>query len=60
MLDPLVLGFLGLGMLLVLIVLRMPVAYAMILVGGLGVTALNGPDILLSQLKTLAYGRFTL
>ncbi|MFT7026517.1 MAG: TRAP-type mannitol/chloroaromatic compound transport system permease large subunit, partial [Paracoccaceae bacterium] len=53
-------GILGLGVLVALIALRMPIAYAMILVGGLGVTILNGPDIFMSQLKTLAYGQFSI
>lgn len=58
--DALTIGFLGLGVLIVLIALRMPIAYSMILVGGLGVTILNGPDIFFSQLKTLAYGQFSI
>jgi len=57
--DALLIGFAGLGVLVALIALRMPIAYAMILVGGVGVTILNGPAIFASQLKTLAYGRFT-
>ena len=60
MTDPVTLGFLGLGALLILIILRMPIAYAMILVGGIG-TALavpNGANMMLAQLKTLAYGQF--
>jgi len=32
----------------------------MILVGGVGVTILNGPSIFFSQLKTLAYGQFSI
>ena len=60
MADALAIGFAGLGVLIVLIALRMPIAYAMILVGGIGVTLLNGPAIFMSQLKTLAYGRFTI
>lgn len=60
MIDALLIGFAGLGALVVLIVLRMPIAYAMILVGGIGVTLLNGADIFLSQLKTLAYGQFSI
>lgn len=58
--DPITLGFTGLAALLVLIILRMPIAYAMILVGGVG-TALavpNGTTMMLNQLKTLAYGQF--
>jgi tripartite ATP-independent transporter DctM subunit len=60
MANALAIGFAGLGVLIVLIALRMPIAYAMILVGGIGVTLLNGPAIFMSQLKTLAYGRFTI
>jgi len=60
MADALAIGFAGLGILVVLIALRMPIAYAMILVGGVGVTLLNGPAIFMNQLKTLAYGRFTI
>jgi len=58
--DALLIGFLGLGCLVVLIALRMPIAYSMILVGGIGVTILNGPLIFFSQLKTLAYGQFSI
>ena len=60
MFDALFIGFAGLAILVLLIALRMPIAYAMILVGGLGVTIVNGPSIFMSQLKTLAYGRFTI
>jgi len=58
--DALFIGFSGLGVLVVLIALRMPIAYSMILVGGVGVTILNGPAIFFSQLKTLAYGQFSI
>jgi len=58
--DALTIGFLGLAVLVILIGFRMPIAYAMILVGGGGVTILNGPDIFFSQLKTLAYGQFSI
>jgi tripartite ATP-independent transporter DctM subunit len=58
--DALFIGFSGLGVLIVLIALRMPIAYSMILVGGIGVTILNGPSIFFSQLKTLAYGQFSI
>lgn len=58
--SPLIIGGLGLGALVFLIVLRMPIALAMILVGGVGVSALNGPAIFMSQLKTLAYGQFSI
>lgn len=53
-------GFAGLAVLVGLIALRMPIAYAMILVGGVGVTILSGPGIFLAQLKTLAYGQFSI
>lgn len=58
--DALLIGFSGLGVLVVLIALRMPIAYSMILVGGIGVTILNGPSIFFSQLKTLGYGQFSI
>ncbi|MGJ8528533.1 TRAP transporter large permease [Maritalea sp.] len=60
MIDALTLGFAGLAALIALIIVRMPIAYAMILVGGIGVTLLNGADIFMSQLKTLAYGQFSI
>ncbi len=61
MTDPIMLGLTGLAALLGLIMLRMPVAYAMILVGGIGTAVIvpNGGAMLLNQLKTLAYGRFS-
>nr|WP_274709391.1 TRAP transporter large permease [Nitratireductor luteus] len=43
---------------IVMIVLRMPIAYAMILVGAGGIVTLSGPLVLMSQMKTLAYGVF--
>lgn len=58
--DALLIGFTGLGVLVVLIGLRMPIAYSMILVGGVGVTILNGPAIFFNQLKTLGYGQFSI
>ncbi len=60
MTDPLLIGLAGLGVLVFLIAIRMPIAYAMVLVGGVGVTLLNGPAIFMSQLKTLAYGQFSI
>lgn len=60
MTDPLTLGLLGLAILVGLIAIRMPIAYSMILVGGIGVMLLNGPALVLSQLKTLAYGQFSI
>ena len=57
--EPVAVGVLGLGALVALIAIRVPVAYAMIVVGGVGVAVLNGPGIVLSQLKDLAYGQFS-
>lgn len=58
--DALTIGLLGLAVLVLLIAIRMPIAYAMIIVGGAGVTLLSGPAIFMSQLKTLAYGQFSM
>ena len=58
--EPVTVGLLGLGALVALIAIRVPVAYAMIVVGGVGVAILNGPKIVLSQLKDLAYGQFSI
>ncbi|MCB1365778.1 MAG: TRAP transporter large permease [Rhodobacteraceae bacterium] len=56
--DPITLGILGLVVLVGLIAIRMPIAYAMILVGGIGTMLVNGPALVLSQMKTLAWGQF--
>ncbi|MFV0515053.1 MAG: TRAP transporter large permease [Jhaorihella sp.] len=56
--DPITLGIAGLVVLVALIAIRMPIAYAMILVGGIGTMLVNGPALVLSQLKTLAWGQF--
>lgn len=58
--DPVMIGVVGLTALVALIAIRMPIAYAMLIVGGVGVVVLSGPAILLSQLKTLAYGQFSI
>ncbi len=58
--DPVLIGIIGLVLLLVLIAIRMPIGYAMILVGAGGVLILNGAEVLLAQLKTLAYGQFSI
>ena len=58
--DPIVLGLGGLAILVLLIAIRMPIAYAMIIVGAGGTALINGPQILLSQLKTLGYGQFSI
>ena len=56
----LLVGFGGLAVLLFLIVIRIPVAYSMILVGLGGISILSGPAIVLSQLKDLAYAQFSI
>lgn len=56
----LLIGLVGLIFLIGLIAIRMPIAYAMILVGGVGVTILSGPAIFMSQLKDLAYAQFSI
>lgn len=58
--DPITLGVIALVILVALIAIRMPIAYAMILVGGVGIAIVNGPSLMLSQLKTLAYGQFSI
>lgn len=60
MTDPVTLGILSLIVLVGLIAIRMPIAYSMILVGGVGITIVNGPTVILAQLKTLAYGQFSI
>ena len=60
MIDAVAAGVAGLVALVVLIVVRMPIAYAMILVGGAGIVVVNGPLPMLNQLKTLAYGQFSI
>lgn len=56
----LLIGLAGLVTLVGLIAARVPIAFGMILVGGVGVTILNGPGIFLSQLKDLAYLQFSI
>ncbi|MBL6945550.1 MAG: TRAP transporter large permease [Rhodospirillales bacterium] len=43
----------------VLLALRVPVALAMLLSGGLGYAAITGPEPFLNTLKTLTYSRFS-
>jgi len=56
----LVTGLIGLGALVALIAIRVPIAHAMLLVGATGIAVLSGPAILLSQLKTLVYSQFSI
>ncbi|MCF3935806.1 TRAP transporter large permease [Acuticoccus sp. M5D2P5] len=57
--DGIVLGLSGLGALVGLIVVRVPIAYAMILVGAVGIMVQTRPMILFSQLKDLGYATFS-
>lgn len=57
--DSLMLGLVGLVALVGLIAARMPIAYAMILVGAVGTVTLNGPNVFLNQLKTLGFNQFS-
>ena len=59
MTDPFVLGIAGILLLFGLIVVRAPIAYAMILVGIVGASVISGPAVLLNQLKDLAYAQFS-
>ena len=54
-----VVGIFGLLALLALITIRVPIAYTMILVGGIGTIIQSGPNVLLYQLKDLAYSQFS-
>jgi tripartite ATP-independent transporter DctM subunit len=56
----LVLGLVGLGALIGLIAIRIPIAYAMIVVGAVGTMLLTDPRIFLAQLKNLAYSQFSI
>ena len=58
--DSLTIGIAGLVVLVLLIAIRLPIAYAMIAVGGIGTALLNGPAIMMSQLKDLAYAQFSI
>jgi len=56
----LLIGLAGLAALVALIAIRLPIAYAMIVVGGVGTMILTGPLIFLAQLKNLAYSQFSI
>jgi tripartite ATP-independent transporter DctM subunit len=60
MASNIVIGTAGLAAMLVLIVIRVPIAYAMIVVGVVGTSLLSGPKIVLFQLKSLAYSQFSI
>jgi tripartite ATP-independent transporter DctM subunit len=58
--SSLAVGLIGLATLVALIAIRIPIAYTMILVGGVGAMILNDPRIVLAQLKNLAYSQFSI
>jgi hypothetical protein len=60
MADALATGFAGLAILFALIAIRIPIAYSMILVGGIGTMLLTSPAVFMNQLKTLAFGQFAI
>ncbi|WP_421723574.1 TRAP transporter large permease [Bauldia sp.] len=60
MIDSVLIGIIGLAVLIGLIVVRIPIAYAMIVVGFVGASVLSGPQIILFQLKDLAYAQFSI
>ncbi len=57
--DPFLIGLIGLLALLVLIAVRVPIAYTMILVGVIGTSLESGPTVVFYQLKDLAYSQFS-
>jgi tripartite ATP-independent transporter DctM subunit len=59
MIDSFVLGIGGLLALVLLIVVRVPIAYTMILVGIVGTMLQTRPAVLLNQLKDLGYAQFS-
>ena len=59
MLDPITLGLISLAILILLIALRMPIAYSMILVGGVGTVIMNGP-MGVFEMEPFAKGTFGL
>ena len=57
--EGIILGLGGLAALLLLIAVRVPIAYTMILVGIIGTMVQTRPAILLNQLKDLGYAQFS-
>lgn len=43
-----------------MIAIRIPIAYAMIFIGGIGTMLISDINLVLNQLKTLAYGQFSI
>ena len=59
MTEPIFLGISSVFVLIFLIIIRIPIAYAMILTGGIGIMSIDGVGTIFNQLKTLAYGQFS-
>ena len=59
MTESIFLGTSSLFVLIFLIIIRIPIAYAMILTGGIGIMSIDGVGTIFNQLKTLAYGQFS-
>jgi len=60
MISNIAIGTAGLAAMLALIVVRVPIAYAMIVVGIAGISLLDGSRIVFFQLKDLAYSTFSI
>ena len=54
--DPVVIGYIGVGILFCLVMLGMPIAFASVLVGLAGVAFLKGPAVAFSMAGYLPYG----
>lgn len=57
--DPIMIGLIGLVVMLALIAIRIPVGYAMLLVGAIGAAVMTKPSVLMNQLKDLAWAQFS-
>jgi tripartite ATP-independent transporter DctM subunit len=53
-------GLAGLAAMVALLVIRVPIAYAMLVVGAAGVTWISGSRVILAQLKNVAYTQFSI
>lgn len=58
--SSILIGSIGFAVMLILIFIRVPIAYAMIIVGIGGISIMSGPKVVLFQLKDLAYSQFSL
>ena len=55
MTEPIFLGISSLFVLIFLIIIRIPIAYAMILTGGIGIMSIDGVGTIFNQLKTFLH-----